>query len=297
MIIVSLFGGLGNQMFQYACGKAIATKLDVELKLDISHVIDRTARKNFTYREYELGVFNIKEEIATIEEVRQFIPNLWNSNEFIKQIYKLKRLFKGHSLFREKLKFTYNKEVELVKDNTYLYGYFQTQKYFESFRNELLQIFRLKNEIDTSNQNLISRMESENSVSIHVRRGDYNNSPFELLDIHEYYLKAIKLIQEHVESASFYIFTNDYLWTEENFSFIDIQKHIININNESQSFLDMILMSNCKHNICANSSFSWWGAWLNNNPDKMVIAPKMWFKKTEGIKSTYDLIPLDWITI
>ena len=297
MIIVSLFGGLGNQMFQYACGKVVAKNLNAELKLDISHVTDRTLRNNFTYRDYELGVFNIKEKIATIEEVRQFIPDLWNSKEYIKQRYKLKRLFNGRSLYIEKSKFSYNKDIELVKDNTFLYGYFQTEKYFESQRIELLYNFKLKDQIDKINSSLIDQIKSENAVSIHIRRGDYLNSPFELLDVQEYYIKAIELIQERVDSPSFYIFTNDYLWTEENFSSLNIKKTIVNINKNDQSYIDMILMSNCKHNICANSSFSWWGAWLNTNPDKIVVAPKRWFKNTDYIGSTYDLIPSDWLKI
>ena len=295
--MISIFGGLGNQMFQYACGKSVATKLGVELKLDVSHLIDRTLRKDFTYREYELDVFNIKEEIATPEEVRQYIPNLWNSNELIKQLFKLKRILLGKALYRERIKFKYDKEIDSLKDNTYIYGYFQTEKYFENIKNELLQSFRLTNELNLNNSSLLAQIKSENAVSIHVRRGDYDNSPFELLDIQDYYRNAIELIQKNVESPSFYIFTNNYAWAEENFEPINIKKSIVNINSESQSFLDMILMSNCKHNICANSSFSWWGAWLNATPNKMVIVPFKWFKDTKLNESTYDLIPASWIKI
>jgi hypothetical protein len=297
MIIVSLFGGLGNQMFQFACAKAIAKKINVGLKLDISLVNDRTPRNNFTFRNYELGVFKIKEEIATKEEVRQFVPNLWNSKEYIKQLYKLRRFFNGKKLYREKLKFIYDKDIELVKDNTYIYGYFQTEKYFENLRTDLLQDFSLKRPINKINNALIIQIKRENAVSIHIRRGDYINSPFELLDFQEYYMKAIEFIQLRVESPTFYIFTNDYLWAEENFSSMDIKKTIVKINNFEQSYFDMILMSKCMHNICANSSFSWWGAWLNINPDKIVITPKKWFKDSEYIDSTSDLIPSDWITI
>lgn len=293
--MISIFGGLGNQMFQYACGKSVATKLGVELKLDVSHLIDRTLRKDFTYREYELDVFNIKEEIATPEEVRQYIPNLWNSNELIKQLFKLKRILLGKALYRERIKFKYDKEIDSLKDNTYIYGYFQTEKYFENIKNELLQSFRLTNELNLNNSSLLAKIKSENAVSIHVRRGDYDKSPFELLDIQDYYRNAIELIQKNVESPFFYIFTNDYAWAEENFEPINIKKSIVNINSESQSFLDMILMSNCKHNICANSSFSWWGAWLNVTPNKIVIVPLKWFKNLELNESTYDLIPSNWI--
>src|ERR1035437_6514594 len=297
MIIVSLFGGLGNQMFQYACGTAVVTRLGVKLKLDISLVSDKTARKDFTFREYELGVFNVKEEIATIEEVRQYIPDLWNSKKYIKLLYRFKRVVTRRTLYVEKLKFIYNQDIESVKDNTYLYGYFQTQGYFENLRPELLQSFSLTNEIDSQNSVLIAQIRKENSVSIHVRRGDYENSVFEALSVESYYRKAIELIKTEVESPVFYIFTNDYEWVEENFRTLEINQNIITINTGTGSYMDMVLMSHCKHNICANSSFSWWGAWLNNNPSKKIIAPKKWFKNTDFVESTRDLIPSDWLTI
>jgi len=297
MIIVSLFGGLGNQMFQYACGKAIATKLGVELKLDISLVNDRTPRKDFTYRDYELAVFNIEDEIATEAEVRKFIPNLWNSSEIQRQFYKIKRILTQKVLYTEKLKFRYNSEIDTVRDNSYIYGYFQTERYFEHIRAELLERFRLKNQVDEKNAALIMKMQSENSVSVHVRRGDYTNSPFSLLSVEDYYQKAIDFILEKVEVPVFYIFTNDPEWVEDNFKALQINKSIVTINFGNQSYMDMILMSNCRHNICANSSFSWWGAWLNTNPNKIVVTPKSWFKSTEYVESIYDLIPEKWLSL
>ena len=297
MIIVSLFGGLGNQMFQYACGKAIATKLGVELKLDISLVNDRTPRKDFTYRDYELAVFNIEDEIATEAEVRKFIPNLWNSSEIQRQFYKIKRILTQKVLYTEKLKFRYNSEIDTVRDNSYIYGYFQTERYFEHIRAELLERFRLKNQVDEKNAALIKKMQTENSVSVHVRRGDYTNSPFSLLSVEDYYQKAIDFILEKVEVPVFYIFTNDPEWVEDNFKVLQINKSIVTINFGNQSYMDMILMSNCRHNICANSSFSWWGAWLNTNPNKIVVTPKSWFKSTEYVESIYDLIPEKWLSL
>jgi hypothetical protein len=297
MIIVSLFGGLGNQMFQYACGKAIAIKLGVELKLDIKLVADRTPRKDFTYRDYELAIFDIDDKIATEDEVRKFIPNLWNSSEIQRQLYKVKRILTKRVLFTEKMKFRYNNEIDSVRDNSYIYGYFQTEKYFEHLRVELLERFRLKNPVDEKNAAIIKKMQLENSVSIHVRRGDYTNSPFSLLGVEDYYQKAIDFILATVEVPIFYVFTNDPDWVEDNFKVLEINKSFVTINSGSLSYMDMILMSNCKHNICANSSFSWWGAWLNINPDKIVVTPKNWFKSTEYVESIYDLIPDKWLSL
>jgi len=297
MIIISLYGGLGNQMFQYACGKAISTRLGVELKLDIQHVIDRTPREEFTFRDYELGVFNVYEQIVTSKELSRFVPNLWNANEIAKHYYKLKRLFLGNTLYREKLKFSYNKELYSVRDNTYLYGYFQTENYFSEFKNDILNSFTLRNALGERNESFISQMKNENSVSIHIRRGDYENSVFELLSLEEYYLKAIETIKEKIESPIFYFFTNDVVWVEKNFNSLDINKTIVYINTGTQSYKDMILMSNCKHNIIANSSFSWWGAWLNQNANKTVIAPQKWFKIGQYVDTTYNLIPENWMKI
>jgi hypothetical protein len=297
MILVSLYGGLGNQMFQYACGKAVAARLGAELKLDIQHVTDRTPRKEFTFRDYELGVFNVNEQIATSKELNDFVPNLWNANEIVKHYYKLKRILLGNTLYREKLKFSYNKEIDLLKDNTYLYGYFQTEDYFSNFRNDILNSFSLRNVIDDKNAALVAQMQTESSVSIHIRRGDYENSVFELLSLEEYYLKAIETIKKDIESPVFYFFTNDIEWVEKNFNLLNINKKIITINTGKQSYMDLILMSNCKHNIIANSSFSWWGAWLNQNANKIVIAPKKWFKTGQYVETTYDLIPKSWLKI
>ncbi len=268
-----------------------------ELKLDISLLEDRSPRKKFTYRDFEFDVFNINEPIASIAEVRKFVPNLWTTSKIIKALYRVKRKLTGRDLYSEKTKYRYEDRIKQINDNTYLYGYFQTAKYFDEIRNELLNNFSLRGEINDANRLLINQMKNENAVSIHIRRGDYKQSPFKLLDIENYYLPAIEFIKQKVDNPVFYIFTNDYSWTEENFSSIDIKKTIVNINTDSQSYMDMILMSRCKHNICANSSFSWWGAWLNTNIEKIVIAPTSWFKEDIFDINSCDLIPSDWIKI
>lgn len=295
MIIVSLFGGLGNQMFQYATGKAVALRLNTELQLDLSLLNDRTYRKDFTYRNFELGVFKIKDEVADIQKVREFTPNLWNATEWVKQAYKIKRLIKGSHLYCERKKFYYEPQIESIADNTYLYGYFQTEKYFGHYLTEIQAQFQLNHAPNETNKRFIDAMKSENSVSIHVRRGDYLLAPFNLLTAENYYRKAIEYIVERIEHPKFYIFTNDIEWTMAEFGQFDIDKTFISNNQGDHSYMDMILMSNCQHNICANSSFSWWGAWLNSNRDKIVTAPKLWFKNS-GTENS-DLIPPSWIKI
>ncbi|MFM2292438.1 MAG: hypothetical protein RIS29_2251, partial [Bacteroidota bacterium] len=144
MIIISLFGGLGNQMFQYACGKAKAKQLGTELLLDLSMLNDKKDRADFTYRDYELNVFRVKEKLASVELVRQFVPDLRNCSRIILLLYKLLRWFNGNHYFYEIEKFRIDKSFYKVKDNTYLYGYYQTEKYFLQIKDEIISSFRLK---------------------------------------------------------------------------------------------------------------------------------------------------------
>ena len=141
MIIVSIYGGLGNQLFQYACAKAVAMKLGVELKLDISLVNDRTESENFTFRDYELGAFNIEDQIATLDEVRQYVPNMYYSSDLSKKLFKIKRFLTRKTFYYEKTKFQFENRINLINDNSLIFGYFQTEKYFLSIREELLKIF------------------------------------------------------------------------------------------------------------------------------------------------------------
>ncbi|GHT31185.1 alpha-1,2-fucosyltransferase [Bacteroidia bacterium] len=294
MLIIRLCGGLGNQMFQYACAQTTALRLGTELKLDISFLQDRTPREDFTYRDFELNVFQINNEIATKKEVQQFLPYAHNASAPIYGLFLLKRVLRRNYLFREpkQKQFQHISAIDKLQDDSYIQGYFQSEKYFVPQKNEILKAFALKNKIDFQNQQLIDKISAENAVSIHIRRGDYQhkaNSHFNLLDI-SYYLKAIDLIRAKIENPVFYIFTEDHEWAKKQFEHFTI----VNINKGEQSHMDMILMSCCKHNIIANSSFSWWGAWLNRNEEKIVIAPQKWF--ADGRK-TYDLIPTNWIKL
>ncbi|MCL2597945.1 MAG: alpha-1,2-fucosyltransferase [Paludibacter sp.] len=300
MIIIQLRGGLGNQMFQYACGTSIASRLGVKLKLDISYMTDKKPRENFTERDYALNVFNINNEIASKKEVQRFVPYSADASEFTYAWFMFKRTLFCRHRFSEPAKNPsfYFAEIEQITNNTYIKGYFQNEKYFNFIRDKLLKDFSIRNEIDDNNQNLSNKINSENAVSIHIRRGDYlnslNASLFNLLDI-DYYKKAIKYILKEVENPVFYVFTEDFQWAKTQFAALDIPITIVDWNIGSQSYLDMILMSRCKHNIIANSSFSWWGAWLNQYPEKKIIAPQNWFKNPK-MNETH-IIPSNWIKL
>ncbi len=298
MIVVALFGGLGNQLFQYACGKAVAEKLGVELQLDTRILTEQKQSKNATLRDFELSVFDIKASLADKKELEKYAPNLYNTPKWFHQLYRIKRLFNGRSIFIERIKqrHSYISAIEKVKDNTYLYGYFQTEDFFKDISDKIREDFRLNPQISMNDENrlLIEKMSAENSVAIHVRRGDYTNSRFILLEIENYYLKAIEKIKKQIKNPKFYVFSNDIEFVKTHFSKMDIDCEIVDINSGKQSFMDMVLMSNCKHNIIANSSFSWWSAWLNENPNKIVIAPQNWYCQNIPMN---DMIPNEWVLV
>jgi hypothetical protein len=274
MIISKITGGLGNQMFQYAIAKAISKKINDEFKLDISFYPKQTLRK------YELNYFNIEENIAKEDEVIKLAgdENFW---------FKVKRKLglnpkRPNSYFIEKETATFDKDVFNYEKNIYLDGYWQNEEYLKDTRDELLKDFTLKDDISKEAKKYLKDIKNSQSISLHVRRGDYvqnshANSVHGISDL-EYYKKAIRYIEKNVESPNFYIFSDDISWCKENFYFLENK---VFIDDTKCAFDDLELMKNCKHNIIANSTFSWWAAWLNINNDKVVVAPKVWWVSRE----------------
>lgn len=274
MIISKITGGLGNQMFQYAIAKSIAKKRNDEFKLDISFYPKQTLRK------YELNQFNIEENIANNDEITRLAgnENTW---------FKVKRKLgfnpkRPKSYFSEKETTFFDGEVYSYEDNIYLDGYWQNEEYFKDIRDEILKDFTLKGDIAKEAKRYLSDIQNSQSVSLHVRRGDYvqnahTNSVHGTCDL-EYYQKAIKHIEQNVENPNFYIFSDDIAWCKENFEFLENK---VFVDDTKSAFDDLELMKNCKHNIIANSTFSWWGAWLNESENKIVVAPKVWWASRE----------------
>ena len=276
MLIVHLRGGLGNQMFQYALYLA-AVESGKNASLDLSHF-----NKDNQSTQYELGnTFSIHAAPLPLWE-KVLVKASWKFLHLLHQI-PYKETDRSFGIF--------NKKVTALQF-AYLKGYWQSEKYFEGISKTLRQHFTFPPFSDNKNKALFEQIVQRNSVSIHIRRGDYlkNNLNWSL-DI-DYYNRAIQLIKEKVTAPNFFIFSDDTQWAEENIK--DPNCHFINWNKGDDSFRDMQLMSNCKHNIIANSSFSWWGAWLNNNEDKIVIAPDKWLSTMEG---TRDIIPDSWIQL
>ncbi|RYZ82426.1 MAG: alpha-1,2-fucosyltransferase [Proteobacteria bacterium] len=177
-------------------------------------------------------------------------------------------------------------------------GYFQSYKYFEGVNDIILQEFQPKEAPDEVNHHLIRVMQVANSVSLHIRRGDYISSA-EANKVHgicglEYYRAAVENLQSRLVDPQYFVFSDDIAWAKENLD-LGAGATFVQHNAGSKSYWDLVLMSHCKHNIIANSTFSWWGAWLNQNPDKIVYAPKTWF--ADSSKNTSDLIPQSWMRI
>jgi len=230
MITIRLIGGLGNQMFQYAFGFALAKRKRTNLSLDISSL-----KKFDTPRIFELDQFCITR------------GNIGQKPLLVK-IPKIGKLFKPFL--------------------NYFDGYFQSEKYFADCIEDIRKEFQFKDKL---------KIPEGNAVAIHIRRGDY----VKLADIHlvctpAYYENAIAYIQSHVENPTFYVFSEDLEWVRQNIN-IPSNSVFVDYNQDMPSSHDMQLMSLCKHNIISNSSYSWWAAWLNKNPGKIVVAPDKWF--------------------
>lgn len=293
MIIVKLIGGLGNQMFQYAAGKFLAARLGTDLFFDISGF----AKEGYTKREYALDVFDLTAKFASQNEINKlkYINNparyYWHRlNVKINPFYK-------STYFREK-QFNYMQNILDLFGDVYMEGQWQTEKYFSSQASQIIKDFTPRNASVFRKDDWYFKIKNTNSVSIHIRRGDYVSCPkfkkYFYTMTPSYYQKSLKMLAKKTGKLVVFIFGKDQKWARKFLKF-PLETFYIKSGKGEHDAKDMWLMSQCKHNIIANSSFSWWGAWLNQNPNKIVVAPQKWFK--DSSINTSDLIPEKWIKI
>ncbi|EAU54527.1 alpha-1,2-fucosyltransferase [Mariprofundus ferrooxydans] len=298
MIIVQFTGGLGNQMFQYALGRRLSLLHDVELKFDLSFY------QHDILRDFMLDRFQVNGQVATEKEIEAYT----NTPIFALDRPLLDRLVRW-GLYRgivsvsdeppgKQALMVYNSRVLQAPRNTYVQGYWQSEKYFMPIRQKLLDDFSLVDKADQANGAMLEKIRQCHSVSLHVRRGDYVSNP---LTNHshgtcglEYYEKAIALIGSKVDDPHFFVFSDDPEWTRDHLK-CRFPMTYVTCNSADSCEWDMELMRHCRDHIIANSSFSWWGAWLNMNPDKVVVAPAAWFNNFSA--DTSDLIPDSWVRI
>lgn len=294
MICVQLIGGLGNQMFQYACGRALAAKHQTDILLDGTIINVKIPRQNYTVRYYELDIFPIRAKLASENQLSKFRPSL-----FYKITRKFRKLgglpIKINPSYLVEEQLSYNETINKASSNCCITGYWQSERYFKTIEQIIRQEFTFQLPLDNKNEEIANRVGSTNSVSIHIRRGDYVTSAHALCSL-AYYQNAIEYFGQQIVEPVFYIFSDDPEWVNANL-IIKFPTEIVMGNIGKQSYVDMQLMSLCRHNIIANSSFSWWGAWLNSNPDKIVVAPKQWFTDDGMNAQTADLTPEAWIRL
>ncbi len=283
-------GGLGNQMFQYAIGRRIALLRNTNVKVDVSFL--NSDKFSHTNRKFALDVFSTDIPITTESELYKF--NYIQKSNFKKSIQKkLPFIFPYYTIAEPGHE--YNEGILNSPKNSLLIGYWQTEKYFLPIQDVMRKDFEFKKQLEGGNKTLADKITSCNSVSVHVRRGDYVNNPetsvFHGICSPEYYYTGLKLIKSKIDNVHLFIFSDDMDWVKTNMKF-DVPATYVDSNPGDDSYMDMQLMSLCKHNIIANSSFSWWGAWLNSNLDKMVVAPAKWFNDTSV--NVNDVIPEGW---
>ena len=297
MIYIQLNGGLGNQMFQYALGRKLSKKQGTELFLDDKLLKYKKTTNDHTFRSFELDIFNINKKKIEINYIKKTVFIFYRIINSIAMRLGLNS-FQNSKYFVER-NFSYNKDIIKIKSDCFLSGYWQSPLYFESIESVIREDFKFPKLQKYSNINIAKKTEDLNSVGIHLRRGDFLN--LKSHGVHgtcspEYYQSAIDFISNKIKEPTFFIFSDDQEWVKQNFNFISNSFHISG-NTGINSYRDMQLMSRCKHNIIANSSFSWWGAWLNSNPEKIIIAPKKWFSCENLNKQTNDLIPETWVRL
>lgn len=272
-------GGLGNQMFQYALYLALKEKgRNVKMNTSLYSQVEM-------HNGYELDrCFDVNVPVVKSGKVYLF---------FLRLLLKIKPgivLYSDHFCYDEKIFATKHK---------YLNGYWQSEKYFKQIENLIREVFVFQN-IDVNNEVLAKEISSNNSISLHLRRGDYlGNSIYSGVCTEEYYINAVKQIMLNItfkQVVKFYVFSDDKNFAKQFISKLNLPAKLIDYNQGADSYKDMYLMSQCKHNIIANSSFSWWGAWLNSNPDKIVVAPRKWFN-VGNVAIYNDIVPENWIKI
>jgi hypothetical protein len=303
VITVSLIGGLGNQMFQYAAGKALAERHRVPLALDISGF------RNYALRPFLLDRLQVPEAICAVQAepakgaTENFARAKWKGriDRLLVQVGLPKLMSSPHE-YREP-HFHYDPAFEALGPRTALFGYFQSERYFSSIAENLRDWFSPREPLGNVAAAALKRIETSRlPVSVHVRRGDYlEPGTHEVHGIlgESFYCQVFDRLERVIgREAELFIFSDDPAAAERVLSFVPGSRMNHVRGDPERPWEDMALMARCRHHVIANSSFSWWGAWLNPSPEKVVFAPRAWFAPTELSKrNTGDLYPPNWILI
>lgn len=287
MIIVKLKGGLCNQFFQYALGRSLAQIHKTELKIDISLF------ETYKLHAYSMRPFNIQENFASPEEVMALtVRDLGITECAIRRVLCIPP--KPAPTYITEKHFHFDPDILKLPDGVYLDGYWQSEKYFADIVEIIRKEFTVKTPQTGKDKELAEQMVSCESVSLHIRRGSYIYPPYN--SVHgtcplDYYFRCVEYLTRTIKHPHFFIFSDEPEWAHDNLK-LPNPTTVVDHNGADKDYEDLRLMSQCKHHIIANSTFSWWGAWLCENTHKMVLAPKKWFNTPEN--NTRDLIPDQW---
>lgn len=285
MVTMRIKGGLGNQLFQYASAYAMSKRLNQPLQFDIAFT------SNMTNREYRLSELNVETSSLVLEKNLPKKVTLLK-NKYINKVCRILNLSKHkvqNGIYWIETREIFLPDFFIINgENIYMDGYFQTSRYFEKYRTELLEQFTPKYTAGDSYLATLEEIRRCNSVAVHVRRGDFkkDNNKFHYLLDGKYYKRAIEYMRNHVDDLVFFWFSDDMEWVNNNFG-NDANFRFVKINSEHGDIDELMLMKNCNHIIAANSTFSWWAAWLNEHNNSIKIVPKKPYGMEEMILPTW----------
>lgn len=290
MIIVRLKGGLGNQMFQYAAALSLAVRHHTSVKFDLSYLDDPALKGLHASRGFALGCFSLKASFATAKDLRRFRGPFTRLDKIRRRLFRHARILEKRRGYDPEL-------FKASSGHSFLDGYFQSEAYFRGISPLIRKEFTLLSSLPPEQLTMAGTISLCQAVSVHVRRDDYEKNP-EVRSYHglcstDYYREASGLIRTRCPQAVFFIFSDDVKWCRDNLGFLS-PFHLVSPSLREPG-RDIILMSQCRHHIIANSSFSWWGAWLNPRPDKIVVAPSPWY--ADGAPDGDALMPETWIPL
>jgi hypothetical protein len=291
MVIVRLTGGLGNQMFQYAAGRALADRLGAELLLDTRAFGNPLAFQDYTRRAYALSPFKLRAKLATAQDLKHW--PVWPV-EIGMRLRVVRPLFRR---WHFESGINYDPTLPALREPVCLVGYWQSERYFIDIADRIRADFALAQAMSGENARLLELAQSGHSVGLHVRRGDFV-SLNDAAQVHglcsvDYYRRAIGLVRDRYPECRFLVFSDDTPWARAE---LPLGASAVFVEgNERQPEQDLALMSACRHHIIANSSFSWWAAWLGYSPEQMVIAPTPWYASAK--LDARDLVVPRWQTV
>jgi hypothetical protein len=291
LIIARLNGGLGNQMFQFAAARALALRTQATLKLDVS------AFSRDKLRSFDLGGYALTDHVAIASDA-ELAQCEQKKPRGLSLIGKALGVGSAAIPAIREAQFHYDPALTAAQPPAYVVGYWQSERYFTDHADQIRRDFTPRDPLEPENAEIADVISRSAAITLHVRRGDYV-SDAKTQAVHgvcglDYYARAMSAVEAQVAVPHYIVFSDDPDWTRANLASPHPMTFVA-CNPPSRGFRDIQLMSLCQHHIIANSSFSWWGAWLNGRADKVVVAPRQWF--ASGGKDARDLVPSGWVRV